>query len=49
MQWLLDGRWIATTRGGNAFQHAFEGAGPRRLTALAATGAWASLEFRILP
>ncbi|MDH7451634.1 penicillin-binding protein 1C [Luteimonas composti] len=49
VQWLLDGRWIATTRGGNAFQHAFEGAGPRRLTALAATGAWASLEFRILP
>ncbi|WP_298575215.1 penicillin-binding protein 1C [uncultured Luteimonas sp.] len=49
VQWLLDGRWIATTRGGNASQYGFEDAGRHRLTALADTGAWASLEFRILP
>jgi len=48
VQWLLDGRWIGSTRGGNAFQHSFDDAGTHRLTALADTGAWASVEFRIL-
>jgi penicillin-binding protein 1C len=48
VQWLLDGRWIATTRGGSAFQPSFDAAGTHRLTALADTGAWASVEFRIL-
>ena len=49
IQWLLDGRWIATTRGANAFQHGFQTPGAHRLTALAQTGAWASVDFRILP
>ncbi|HRO27609.1 MAG TPA: penicillin-binding protein 1C, partial [Luteimonas sp.] len=49
VQWLLDGRWIAQTRGANAFQHSFETTGTHRLTALADSGAWASVEFRILP
>ncbi|TYT23694.1 penicillin-binding protein 1C [Luteimonas viscosa] len=48
VQWLLDGRWIGQTRGGNAFQHTFERPGAQRLTALADSGAWASVEFRVL-
>ena len=49
VQWLLDGRWIAQTRGANVFQHTFDAAGAHRLTALADSGAWASVEFRVLP
>jgi len=48
VQWLLDGRWIASTRGGGAFQYSFEEGGAHRLTALADTGAWATVEFSIL-
>ncbi|MGJ4730188.1 penicillin-binding protein 1C, partial [Luteimonas sp. SDU101] len=48
VQWLLDGRWVATTRG-SALQYGFAGSGRHRLTALADSGAWATVEFRILP
>ncbi|WP_202840557.1 penicillin-binding protein 1C [Luteimonas saliphila] len=48
VQWLLDGRWIGETRGAAAFQHTFETAGAQRLTALAESGAWASVQFRML-
>ncbi|TWT23784.1 penicillin-binding protein 1C [Luteimonas marina] len=49
VQWLLDGRWIAETRGANVFQYTFDTVGAHRLTALADSGAWASVEFRVLP
>lgn len=48
VQWLLDGRRIATTRGANPFVHVFDAAGTHRLTALADTGAWTSIGFRVL-
>ncbi|MDH5833817.1 penicillin-binding protein 1C [Luteimonas kalidii] len=49
VEWLLDGRRIAGTRGANAFVHVFETPGTYRLTALADTGAWASIRVRVLP
>ncbi len=48
VQWLLDGRPIATTRGANRLVHVFDTAGRHRLTALADTGAWASIDLRVL-
>ena len=48
VEWLLDGRRIAASRGANAFVHVFEDPGRHRLTALADSGAWASLSFRVL-
>jgi len=48
VQWLLDGRWIGSSAGVGTFQYSFREPGPHRLTALAETGAWATLEFRIL-
>ena len=48
VQWLLDGRPIATTRGANRLVHVFDTAGSHRLTALADTGAWASIDLRVL-
>ena len=49
IQWLLDGRWIAETRGAQPFRHEFEGSGNHALTALADSGAWANVSFRVLP
>ena len=49
VQWLLDGRWIAETRAGQAFQHDFDEPGEHTLTALADSGAWARVQFRLLP
>lgn len=48
VEWLLDGRRIAGTRGANAFVHVFDAPGTHRLTALAETGAWHSLTVRVL-
>lgn len=48
VQWLLDGRWIGETQGAGSFVREFDEAGPHTLTALAESGAWASLEFRVL-
>jgi penicillin-binding protein 1C len=48
IQWLLDGRWIAETRGGQAFQRDFDEPGEHQLTALADSGAWARVRFNVL-
>ena len=48
VQWLLDGRWIAETRGAQAFQQDFAEAGTHQLTALADSGAWTRVRFNVL-
>lgn len=49
VQWLLDGRAIARTEGGRGFEHDYAraGRGGHVLTALADSGAWAQVRFRI--
>lgn len=48
VQWLLDGKWIAQTRAGQSFQHDYDQPGEHVITALAESGAWASVRFRML-
>ena len=50
VQWLLDGRWIARTQGARGFDYDYAGAGPGAhvLTALADSGAWTRVEFRVV-
>ena len=48
VQWLLDGRWIAETRGAQSFQQDFTETGEYQLTALADSGAWARARFNVL-
>lgn len=48
IQWLLDGRWIAETRGSQAFQRDFDEPGEHQLTALADSGAWTRVRFNVL-
>lgn len=48
VQWLLDGRWIGETRGAQPLLHAFDQPGQHELTALADSGAWAGVRFRLL-
>lgn len=48
IDWLLDGRWIARTRGAQPFSQRFEQAGTHTLTALAADGAWTQARFSVL-
>ncbi|WDS38069.1 penicillin-binding protein 1C [Pseudoxanthomonas sp.] len=48
VQWLLDGRWIAQTQGSRTFEAAFDTLGEHTLTALAASGAWTTLRFKVL-
>lgn len=48
IQWLLDGRWIAETRGAQAFQRDFDEPGEHQLTALADSGAWTRVRFNVL-
>jgi len=49
VRWLLDGRWIAQTEGARGFEHdyAAAGAGEHVLTALADSGAWSQVRFRV--
>lgn len=49
VQWLLDGRAIARTEDGRAFEHDYAGSGRGEhvLTALADSGAWAQVRFRV--
>lgn len=47
VQWLLDGRWIAETEGTRPLRHEFDTPGEHVLTALADSGAWARVGFRI--
>jgi len=48
VQWLLDGRRIGESEGARPFVHEFGEPGEHTLTALAQSGAWASLRFRVL-
>ncbi len=48
VQWLLDGRWIGQSEGAGALVHAFDAPGSHELTALADSGAWHSVRFRLL-
>ncbi len=48
IEWLLDGRWIAQTRGTRVFTRDFEEAGEHTLTALAEDGAWTRVRFRVV-
>jgi len=48
IDWLLDGRWIAQTRGRQAFQRDFGQIGEHTLTALGEDGAWGSVRFRVV-
>ena len=48
IQWLLDGRWIAETRGAQPFLREFDTPGTHALTALSDSGAWARVQFRVL-
>ncbi|HEY5971103.1 MAG TPA: penicillin-binding protein 1C, partial [Pseudoxanthomonas sp.] len=48
VQWLLDGKWIAETRGAQAFTRDYEKTGEHTLTALAESGAWTRVSFRVL-
>jgi penicillin-binding protein 1C len=49
VQWLLNGRWVGETEGNASFVRDFGEAGEQTLTALADSGAWASIAFRVLP
>ncbi|MBU8974717.1 penicillin-binding protein 1C [Lysobacter sp. MMG2] len=48
VRWLLDGRLIGESRGEAAFVHDFADPGEHSLTALADSGAWSRLSFRVL-
>lgn len=48
VQWLLDGKWITETNGTQAFQRDYGEAGEHTLTALAESGAWTRISFRVL-
>lgn len=48
VDWLLDGRWIAQTRGSQLMQREFAEPGSHTLTALAADGAWTQVRFNVL-
>jgi len=48
VQWLLDGKWIAQTRGAQSFLHDYGEPGEHTLTALADSGAWSQVSFRVL-
>ncbi|MFT4178454.1 MAG: penicillin-binding protein 1C [Thermomonas sp.] len=48
VQWLLDGRWIGETRGSGTLTHEFATPGMHTLTALADTGAWDAVRFRVI-
>jgi len=48
VQWLLDGRRIGETEGGQSLVRDFADPGLHELTALAETGAWDAVRFRVL-
>ena len=48
VQWLLDGRWIAETEGRESLIRDFGDPGEHTLTALADSGAWTKIGFRVL-
>lgn len=48
VRWLLDGRLIGESQGRARFDHDFGEVGEHTLTALADTGAWSRVRFRVL-
>ncbi|HEY0662842.1 MAG TPA: penicillin-binding protein 1C [Lysobacter sp.] len=48
IRWLLDGRLIGESLGADAFAHDFGEPGSHTLTALADSGAWSRVRFRVL-
>ena len=48
IQWLLDGRFIGESLGAGNFVHDFGDPGAHTLTALADSGAWSRIQFRVL-
>ena len=48
VQWLLDGRWVGATEGGRPLPVEFTTPGQHELTALADSGAWHAVRFRLL-
>ncbi|KQY52854.1 penicillin-binding protein 1C [Lysobacter sp. Root494] len=48
IRWLLDGRLVGESRGAGNFVHEFSEPGSHTLTALADSGAWSRVEFRLL-
>lgn len=48
IRWLLDGRLIGESRGAGSFPHDFSEPGAHTLTALADSGAWSRVQFRVL-
>jgi penicillin-binding protein 1C len=48
IRWLLDGRFIGESQGAGTFLHEFGDSGSHTLTALADSGAWSRVEFRVL-
>ncbi|MFZ5637196.1 MAG: penicillin-binding protein 1C [Pseudomonadota bacterium] len=48
VQWLLDGRWIGETAGREPLVRDFGEPGEHTLTALSASGAWATLSYRVV-
>jgi penicillin-binding protein 1C len=48
IRWLLDGRLVGETRGAASFSFDQDAAGAHTLTALAETGAWAAIAFRVM-
>jgi penicillin-binding protein 1C len=49
IRWLIDGRLIGESNGGSAFAFDFAEEGAHTLTALADTGAWSAVAFRVMP
>lgn len=48
IRWLLDGRFIGESQGAGSFLHDFGEPGSHTLTALADSGAWSRVQFRVL-
>ena len=48
IRWLLDGRFIGESQGAGTFLHDFRDPGLHTLTALADSGAWSRVQFRVL-
>ena len=48
VQWLLDGRWIGETEAARQLVHVFDTPGAHELTALADSGAWHAVRFRVI-
>ena len=48
IRWLLDGRLVGESQGSASLEHDFSQPGAHQLTALADSGAWSRVRFRVL-